>query len=148
MKITIDKKNLSEFVRSSNILNRIESDVSSVIKLPIVFSDTFIAVYQLRLSLVKVKSVNELETQLLKNAHLIKLFLVSWYSGPKENRRTLLPAGITIGFLCWALALEQGGVQQLNRCVEKSAFTKGVNPVKLAKSFEMAYLEAKRAEQS
>jgi putative GTP pyrophosphokinase len=146
--LSVDKNSVAAFIKNSSIISRIENHVSEVVHLRLVFSDDFVEAYVARLAFLRINTIGEAERQLIKRVKVVTKFLIAWFRGAGDGRLNFIPKGISISFLCWAVALEKGGLPALTDFLTKHAFSKNQDIGKLASGMNDAYLKLKVSQRS
>ena len=120
----------------------IEQQLSKATRLKIVFADAFAEAYVARLKAVDIGMISDLGDRLKAKQAFVSKFLNVWFLGPDKHKPTIIPQGISVSFLIWTLIIEKGGIDSLIDFVKKYAFNTSRDPVEVAHSFELAYVQA------
>jgi len=139
--VAVEKRSLAEFIKESDIVHLIDARVAKATKLRVVSSDTFIETYAARLIDVGIRTIGEIDQLLRQRSEVLVTFVTRWFLGSISNKQSLIPEGIGISFLCWAIALDRANSREFVEYVKKHGFNKERDLREVARSLERAYNE-------
>ena len=102
---TMDISSLKHFVRTNQIISRIDLAVRDKTGKTIVSADEFIATFVNRLRHVGIDTTDQLETALQQDEIVVTKSAVGWFECPRGQGTPLIPSGIAVSFLCVALIM-------------------------------------------
>jgi putative GTP pyrophosphokinase len=143
--IRIDKNSLAIFIARSPIVRRIDRAVARSAKVPLISSDTFVELNVSRLRAVGFETLGEVEKAIRQKSVPVRNFLSVWFSTKRGKSHVLVPQGMSLSFLSWMKALDDGGRTGIEKILARHAFRrKSVKPSKLANELHAAYEKSKR----
>jgi putative GTP pyrophosphokinase len=143
--IRIDRNSIAIFIARSQVVRRIDRAVARSAKVPVISSDDFVKLNVSRLRAVGFETLGEVEKAIRHKSAQVRNFLDVWFSTKRGKSHVMVPAGMSLSFLSWMKALDDGGRARLEKILERHAFRrKTVKPSKLANELHAAYEKSKR----
>ena len=104
---------LADFVKSAEIISRIDLDVAKATSRPVVYADKFVHNYFMRTQYLQITSLDQLAQTLARNRAKLEKFLVAFCDTPIAKTWSITPSGMCISFLCYMKILKTSGIAEL-----------------------------------
>lgn len=110
--VGIDKASLTAFLRNSTIVRKLDITIAAFCGARIDFDDEIIANHVIRLKLLNIETIRELEMSLLEQSRLVIAFAEQWLTGTKHD---FLNTGISIFYLGYALIAQSEDASRIRQ---------------------------------
>jgi hypothetical protein len=135
----ITEKSLREFVKSAEIISKIDRAVARATNRPVVYSDDFVSNFMPRIKFLKISSFYKLDRALKRERAFLTKFLTAFCDTKVAKTWSLTPSGMSISFLCYMQILHKMGVKQLKDFLCTYQFNKSFTSEQVADAISKAY---------
>lgn len=139
----LDKNSLAEFLRNSEVADRIDHAVATAANLRVVPPESFLDMILDRASYLGTTTVSEIEGLLKQNEQILTAFGKLCYANGLA-RSLFVPRGFCIGALQGVLLVQKNDFKTLVEFVKKHGLDQKTNPEKRARSIKRTYELAKK----
>jgi predicted amidohydrolase len=139
----ITEAGLADFVKSSEIVSRIDMDVAGATSRPVVYADRFVHNYVSRVQYLQITSFDQLALTLIRSRTKLIKILIAFCDTPIGKSWSFTPSGMCISFLCYTRILKTSGIAELTEFLTKYRFNQ-LPPEEVAASIFQAYTQVAR----
>jgi hypothetical protein len=141
--LSLDKKSLLQFVKDSELVDRIDRTIVAASETRAMPADSFVEPYLERLFRIGIRTLPELEAELRRREAVLTIFGVCCFEDPCL-RLPFVPQGIGIAALHVMCLLDRGGVEEVAKYLGQESFDKKRNPGERARHLKKAYDKARK----